>query len=195
MWTDGLRSLLLADDLWVVHPGLGVYAWRRHDPAHASASRPDGLAKGMGIDDFDLAHLVLGHLRATLADAEGGERDVDSLGVRRNLLLEPVHVDDYFRDFGSAKAFVLRRVTKITLMHRGLLIRRCRMRPPTFPVAPSTIAEYCTFAPAAGASAAGIVTSRGRGGRRHTGAVAGEVLLLGRLLHFISGFKFSLLLS
>jgi hypothetical protein len=57
---------------------------------------------------------------------------------------------------GSAKASVLRRVTTTTFLHRGFLIRSCTMRPPTFPVAPSTIAEYCT-------SAAAIVTSPARG--------------------------------
>ena len=55
---------------------------------------------------------------------------------------------------GSAKASVLRRVTTTTFLHSGFLIRSCTMRPPTFPVAPSTIAEYCAFA-----SAAAIVTS------------------------------------
>src|ERR1035438_1970008 len=47
----------------------------------------------------------------------------------------------------SAKASVLRRVTTTTFLHSGFLIRSCTMRPPTFPVAPSTIAEYCAFAP------------------------------------------------
>src|ERR1700684_3410129 len=56
---------------------------------------------------------------------------------------------------GSAKAPVLRRVTTTTFLHSGLLIRSCTMRPPTFPVAPSTIAEYCALASAA---AGGIVT-------------------------------------
>jgi len=44
--------------------------------------------------------------------------------------------------FGSAKASVLRRVTTTTFLHSGFLIRSCTMRPPTFPVAPSTIAEF-----------------------------------------------------
>src|ERR1019366_8900187 len=48
---------------------------------------------------------------------------------------------------GSAKASVLRRVTTTTFLHSGFLIRSCTMRPPPFPVAPSTIAEYCAFAP------------------------------------------------
>src|SRR5262245_20634876 len=47
---------------------------------------------------------------------------------------------------GSAKASVLRRVTTITLLHSGFLIRSCTMRPPTFPVAPNTMAEYSAFA-------------------------------------------------
>ena len=45
---------------------------------------------------------------------------------------------------GSAKASVLRRVTTTTFLHRGFLIRSCTMRPPTFPVAPSKIAEYAS---------------------------------------------------
>src|SRR5271155_4107236 len=59
---------------------------------------------------------------------------------------------------GSAKAPVLRRVTTTTFLHSGFLLRSCTMRPPTFPVAPSTIAEYCVFASAA---AAAIVTLSG----------------------------------
>jgi len=98
---DGLDSLLLlADDLRVLHSGLGVRAHCCHDPAHTSASSPGGAAKGLRVRDFDPAHLLLGHLRAALADAERGERDVDSVGVRRNLLLEPVHVDNHLGDFG-----------------------------------------------------------------------------------------------
>ena len=98
---DGLDSLLLlADDLRVLHPGLGVRARCCHDPAHTSASSLGGAAKGLRVGDFDLAHLLLGHLRAALADAERGERDVDSLGVRRNLLLESVHVDNHLGDLG-----------------------------------------------------------------------------------------------
>ena len=78
----------------------GVRAHRCHDPAHTSASSLGGAAKGLRVGDFDLAHLLLGHLRAALADAERGERDVDSLGVRRNLLLESVHVDNHLGDLG-----------------------------------------------------------------------------------------------
>jgi hypothetical protein len=52
------------------------------------------------VGDFDLAHLLLGHLRAALADAERGERDVDFLGVRRNLVLESVHVENHLGDLG-----------------------------------------------------------------------------------------------
>src|SRR3954449_9825023 len=47
---------------------------------------------------------------------------------------------------GSAKVSVLRRVTTTTFLHRGFLIRSCTMRPPTFPVAPSTMAEYSVVA-------------------------------------------------
>src|SRR5689334_5852692 len=47
---------------------------------------------------------------------------------------------------GSPKASILRRVTTTTFLHRGLLIRSCTMRPPTFPVAPNTMAEYIAFA-------------------------------------------------
>jgi len=144
---DGLDSLLLlANDLRALHPGLGVRACCCHDPAHRSASSLGGAAKGLRVGDFDLAQLFLGHLRTALADAERGERGVDSLGVRRNLLLEPVHVNDHLAALGSAKASVLWRVTTTTFLHSGFLIRSCTMRPPTFPVAPSTIAEYCAFA-------------------------------------------------
>ena len=44
--------------------------------------------------------------------------------------------------FGSAKVSVLRRVTTTTFLHSGFWIRSRTMRPPTFPVPPSTIAEY-----------------------------------------------------
>src|SRR5215471_10510532 len=54
---------------------------------HTSAGSLGGAAKGLGVSDFDLAHLRLRHLRAALADAERGERNIDSLGVRPNLLL------------------------------------------------------------------------------------------------------------
>src|SRR5215813_14258661 len=47
---------------------------------------------------------------------------------------------------GSVKASILRRVTTTTFSHRGLLIRSCTIRPPTFPVAPKTMAEYSAFA-------------------------------------------------
>src|SRR6476661_4268590 len=53
---------------------------------------------------------------------------------------------------GSANASVLRRVTTTTFSHRGFVTRSCTMRPPTFPVAPSTMAEYSAFA--------SVVTSR-----------------------------------
>jgi hypothetical protein len=49
-------------------------------------------------DSFDLARFLLGHFRAALADAERGESDVDTLGVRRNLVLESVHVDNHLQD-------------------------------------------------------------------------------------------------
>src|SRR6202166_4306975 len=71
----------------------------------------------------------------------------------------------------SAKASVLRRVTTTTFLHSGFLIRSCTMRPPTFPVAPSTIAEYCAFA-----SAAAIVTSHAEP-EIHASPRASEVLL------------------
>jgi hypothetical protein len=48
------------------------------------------------------------------------------------------------------------------------------MRPPTFPVAPSKIAEYCAFA-----SAAAIVTSPARGTKDTPSPEASEVLLSG----------------
>src|SRR5262245_2256300 len=98
---DGLDSLLLlADDLRVLHSGPGVRSHCCHDPAHTSASSLSSSAKVLRVADFDLAHLLFGHLRAALADAERGERDVDSLSVRRNLLFESVHVDNHLGDFG-----------------------------------------------------------------------------------------------
>ena len=39
-----------------------------------------------------------------------------------------------------------RRVTTTTFLHSGLCTSRCRMRPPTLPVAPSNIAVYSDFA-------------------------------------------------
>jgi hypothetical protein len=45
---DGLDSLLLlADDLRVLHPGLGVRARCCHEPAHTSTSRLGGAARGL----------------------------------------------------------------------------------------------------------------------------------------------------
>ena len=79
---------------------MGVGAGCCHDPAHTSAGGLGGAAKGLRVADFDLAQFVIGHFRAALADAEGGEGDVDSLGVWRHLLLEPVHVDHYLGDLG-----------------------------------------------------------------------------------------------
>src|SRR6266446_4541847 len=86
---DGLDGLfLLADDLRVLHSAFGIRASGCHDSAHTSASSLSGVAKGLRVGDFDLAHLLLGHLRAALADAERGEGDVNSLGVGRNLLFD-----------------------------------------------------------------------------------------------------------
>src|SRR5438552_10322417 len=79
---------------------------------------------------------------------------------------------------GSAKASVLRRVTTTTFLHSGFLIRSCTMRPPTFPVAPSTIAEYCTFA-----SAAAIVTSHAES-KIHAGQRASQGLPTTRQVGF-----------
>ena len=67
---------------------------------HTSASSLGGSAKGLRVGDFDPTHLLIGHLRAALADAERGERNVYSMGVRSNLLLESVHVDDHGGDLG-----------------------------------------------------------------------------------------------
>src|SRR5260370_38695691 len=47
------------------------------------------------------------------------------------------------KTLGAAKTSVLRRVTTTSLLHSGFLISNCTMRPPTFPVAPSTTTEYC----------------------------------------------------
>ena len=62
-----------------------------------------GAAKGQRVGNFDLAHLLLGHLRAALADAECGERDVDSLDVRRSLLLESIQIDHHLGDLGIVR--------------------------------------------------------------------------------------------
>src|SRR6266567_2968668 len=75
---------------------------------------------------------------------------------------------------GSAKTSVLRRVTTTIFLHSGFLIRSCTMRPPTFPVAPSTIAEYCAFASAA---APAIVPSHARGTKIDARPRASQVLL------------------
>ena len=45
----------------------------------------------------------------------------------------------------AAKTSVLRRVTTTSFLHSGFLISNCTMRPPTFPVAPSTTTEYCSY--------------------------------------------------
>src|SRR2546422_10290891 len=45
-----------------------------------------------------------------------------------------------------ASSPTLRRVTPITLLHSGLCTSRCKMYPPTLPVAPSNIAAYSTLA-------------------------------------------------
>src|SRR5215475_10758764 len=63
---------------------------------------------------------------------------------------------------GSAKVPVLRRVTTTSLLPSGFLTRSCTMRPPTFPVAPRTIAVYCVFT-----SAAALVTSHPRNQKIH----------------------------
>src|SRR6266700_6852359 len=47
------------------------------------------------------------------------------------------------KTLGAAKTSVLRRVTTTSFLHSGFLISNCTMRPPTFPVAPSTTTEYC----------------------------------------------------
>src|SRR5882724_1879146 len=46
---------------------------------------------------------------------------------------------------GFASSATLRRVTTTTFLHPGLCTSRCRMCPPTLPVAPSNIAVYSTF--------------------------------------------------
>jgi len=69
-----------------------------HNPAHTSACSPGGSTKGLRVGDFDRSHLRFRHLRAALPDAKRGERDVDSLDVRRNLLLESIQIDNHPRD-------------------------------------------------------------------------------------------------
>src|SRR6266568_4716422 len=87
----------------------------------ALASSLGGAAKGLRVVDFDLAHLLLGHLRAALADSERGERDVDSLGVRRNLLLESVHVDNHLGDLGVGEGVRLAARHQHHLIAQGVL--------------------------------------------------------------------------
>src|ERR1700721_1988529 len=87
---------------------------------------------------------------------------------------------------GSAKASGLRRVTTTTFLHSGFLIRSRTMRPPTFPVAPSTIAEYCAFASAA---AAAIVTSHGRGTKNTRKSGSERSFVVVRLRHIIYTFR------
>jgi hypothetical protein len=72
-----------------------------------SAPGLGGAAKGLRVGDFDLAHLLLGHFRASLADAERGECDIDSLGERLNLLFESIHVDNHLEDLGVSEGFRL----------------------------------------------------------------------------------------
>src|SRR5580698_4818209 len=86
---------------------------------------------------------------------------------------------------GSAKAPVLRRVTTTTFLHRGFLTRSCTMRPPTFPVAPRTIVEYCAFASAA---VAVIVTSHARNQKYTQVREREKFCWVGRFLHIISTF-------
>ena len=85
---------------------------------HPGASSLGGTAKGQGVGDFNLAQLRLGQVRTTLTDAERGERDVDSLGVRRNLLLSRSMLTTTSETFESAKTSVLRRY------HHHLLAQR-----------------------------------------------------------------------
>ena len=85
---------------------------------------------------------------------------------------------------GSAKASVLRRVTTTTFLHNGFLIKSCTMRPPTFPVAPSKIAEYCAFASA-------IVTSHARGTKNTRKSRNRAKFVVGRFVHAVSIFTLS----
>ncbi len=90
---DGLDSLFfLADDLRVFHPGLGVRAHCCHDPAHTSASSPGGTAKGLWVGDFDLAQLLLGHLR-TAFNAASATSTPWTCGATSSSM--PVHVYDH----------------------------------------------------------------------------------------------------
>jgi hypothetical protein len=70
-------------------------------PHTLSASSPSGAAKGLRVGDFNLAHLLLAHLRAALADTERSEGDVNSLGIGCNLLFDSVHVDNHVEDLGG----------------------------------------------------------------------------------------------
>src|SRR5712691_538058 len=63
---------------------------------------------------------------------------------------------------GFADSATLRRVTTTTFLHSGLCTSRCRMCPPTLPVAPSNIAVYSTLASAADSKCMAEVSTRGR---------------------------------
>ncbi len=63
---------------------------------------------------------------------------------------------------GFASSATLRRVTTTTFLHSGLCTSRCRMCPPTLPVAPSNIAVYSTFA----IMAKSVYAGQGRSARR-----------------------------
>jgi hypothetical protein len=45
-------------------------------------------------------HVLVRHLRAPLTEAERRERDVDGLGVRRELLFQLVHIHDHLLHLG-----------------------------------------------------------------------------------------------
>jgi hypothetical protein len=141
--TDSTALFLLADDLRVLHSAFGVRARFCHDPAHTSASSLSGLAKGLRVRDFDLAHLLLGHLRAALADAERGEGDVNSLGVGRNLLFESVHVDNHVEDLGGGEGVRLAARDDHQFLAQRVFDQQLHDASATFPVAPSTTTGYC----------------------------------------------------
>ena len=73
-----------------------------------------------------------------------------------------------------------------TFLHNGFLLRSCTMRLPTFPVAPSTIAEYCAFDSFA---VNAIITSHAGETNDHASLEASKILFVGGFLHVIFTFR------
>jgi hypothetical protein len=81
---------------------------------------------------------------------------------------------------GFASSATLRRVTTTTFLHSGLCASRCRMRPPTLPVAPSNIAAYSTLGSAADSECMSELSTPGRHAARDGDTIQGGPPLTGR---------------